>query len=203
MGRGAAARLFVAAELAPAVREELAAWGRGLLAGLHEVDPSAAPGHVGVRVLDPELMHLTLCFLGSRPVAEIDPIAAAIEDLEASACELALGAPLWLPRRRPRALAVEVADPRAALARLHTALVRALALASGWEPERRRFRPHITVARVRGSRTRPPLRTGASLALPPTPALHFAAHTVSLYRSRLAPSGATYELLASVSLAAA
>src|SRR5262249_30103181 len=111
---------------------------------------------------------------------------------------LALGAPLWLPRRRPRALAVEVADPGGALARLQGALARALALASSWEPERRRFRPHITVARVRG---RAGLRDGASLTLPPTPALAFAARTVSLYRSRLAPTGATYELLASATLA--
>jgi 2'-5' RNA ligase len=201
MTRGAAARLFVAAELAPAVREQLAAWGRGLLAGLREADPAAAPRGDGVRVLAPELLHLTLCFLGSRPVAEIDPLAEAVEGFEASACELALGAPLWLPRRRPRALAVEVADPAGGLARLQGALARALAHASRWEPERRRFRPHITVARVRGSRARPPLRDGASLALPPTPALEFAASTVSLYRSRLAPTGADYELLASVSLA--
>jgi 2'-5' RNA ligase len=201
MARGAAARLFVAAELSSAVRDELAAWGRGLLAGLPEADPRAAPRGGGVRVLDPAAMHLTLCFLGSRPVSEIDPLADAVEAFEARACELALGAPLWLPRRRPRALAVEVADHAGGLARMQGALVRTLALASGWEPERRRFRPHITVARLRGTRSRSPLRDGQSLSLPPTPAVRFAASTVSLYRSRLAPAGAQYELLASVRLA--
>jgi 2'-5' RNA ligase len=62
-------------------------------------------------------------------------------------------------------------------------------------PERRRFRPHVTVARV---------RRGARLdqrSLPPVPAVGaFAGAALTLYRSRLGAPGARYEPLARVGL---
>jgi 2'-5' RNA ligase len=60
--------------------------------------------------------------------------------------------------------------------------------------ERRRFRPHVTVARLR-ERTRPRERR-----LAPTPALSFSPESLALYRSFLAAEGATYEALTSVAL---
>ena len=62
-------------------------------------------------------MHLTLCFIGSRPVEEIEPIAAALGAPQAPVGELFLGAPLWLPPRSPRSLALAVHDRRGELAR--------------------------------------------------------------------------------------
>ena len=60
-------------------------------------------------------LHLTLCFLGSRPVAEVDALATGVRSCAERACGSRLGAPLWLPARRPRALAVEVHDRDGAL----------------------------------------------------------------------------------------
>ncbi len=76
----------------------------------------------------------------------------------------------------------------------------ALVGASGWRPERRRFRPHITLARVRGSAGgaagRPRLggrgrSIGRALerSLPATPRLSFTPGAIVLYRSWLAPDG--------------
>ena len=62
-----------------------------------------------VRLLEPEALHLTLCFLGARPVQELAPIAAAVQGIGAFDLRLSLGAPLWLPPRRPRSLALAVA----------------------------------------------------------------------------------------------
>lgn len=193
--RAPAARLFAAVELPLQAREALAGWGRGLLGVLREAGGGGTAQ--GLRVLDPESMHLTLCFLGSRPVGEIEPLSAAVEAFEGEACALALGAPVWLPRRRPRALAVEVADPAGALTDVRERLAQGFSAACGWQPERRRFRPHVTVARVKG---RAGLAAGV-VELPPSPAAAFDAGTLTLYRSRLAPSGASYEPLASVTLA--
>ncbi|MFI5010596.1 MAG: 2'-5' RNA ligase family protein, partial [Solirubrobacterales bacterium] len=135
--------------------------------------------------------------LGARPVAEIERIVAVLGDCAREVGELSVGAPLWLPPRRPRALAVEVHDPEGDLARLHGALSETLAGSFGWEPEGRRpkrFRPHITLARMRED------AAPRERELPPTPALEFAPREVVLYRSWLAPEGASYEALASATL---
>jgi 2'-5' RNA ligase len=201
MSRAPTARLFAAIDPPEDVREALADWGRRACSALEPGAPGA--GRRTLRVLDPELIHLTLCFLGNRPVAELDSLAAALaadgEDLP----ELSLGAPLWLPPRRPGALAVEVRDELGGLPRLQAGLVRDLAAAGGWEPERRRFRAHMTVARVRGGRGR---RGGPRLGQPltvATPRLTFMPLSLSLYRSWLSPSGPRYEAIATRPLAAA
>ena len=177
------ARLFVALELPAEVRERLAAWARS---GRH------AGG--GARVLANESQHLTLCFLGSRPADEIDDISAAVLACAAPAGALSIGAPLWLPPRHPRLLAVEIHDEDSELAPLQAACAAALRETIDWEPERRAFRPHVTVARLRADAA-PRDRT-----LPPTPSIDFAAAALVLYRSWLHPDGAQYEPLARAAL---
>jgi len=110
-----------------------------------------------------------------------------------------VGAPLWLPRRRPRSLAVEIHDRSGEFARVQERVSGGLASVSAWRPERRRFRPHVTLARVRrgaaGGRW-PTTGSGREQPLPATPQLSFTPEAIVLYRSWLAPEGATYEALA-------
>ena len=111
--------------------------------------------------------------------------------------ELSVGAPLLLPPRRPRVLAVELHDPEGDLTILQSRAASAMSRASGWEgSERHGFRAHVTVARMRSDSRWVP----ASDPLPPTPQLHFVPERVVLYRSWLAPDGASYEALASCGL---
>lgn len=186
-----------------AVREELAEWARGVA-----VAARAAGGSRGsLRLLDAQSLHLTLCFLGSRPVAEIEGLAAALAPAVEHACELSVGAPLWLPPRRPHALAVEIHDHGGVLARVQEGVSAALRGVSSWQPERRRFRPHITLARLRrgggGRRRTGADRLAGERPLAATPRLTFTPEAVVLYRSWLTREGATYEVLASSELAAA
>ena len=116
--------------------------------------------------------------------------------------ELSLGAPLWLPERNPRALAVELHDEHGRLAALQAEVVAALQRVSGWQPDsnahtgvkakasKRRFHPHVTVARLRRGDA-PEQR-----ALPPTPSASFKPQELVLYRSWLSPEGASYEAVA-------
>lgn len=198
------ARLFVAVDPPALVREELLAWARGAVAGLGRSEIEQSP-----RVLRADALHLTLCFLGSRPVAEIESIAAAVSGCALPVGELSVGAPLWLPPRRPRALAVEIHDHEGELTALHEAVVGALARVGVWEPGRTagarrahtgrargvRFRPHVTVARLRAGCAPGERRLKA------TPALSFVPDALVLYRSWLSPAGASYEALASSPLA--
>jgi 2'-5' RNA ligase len=215
MPSGATARLFVAIDPPPAMCEALAAWAREALAG--PAPAARVPRPEAVRLLRPDLMHLTVCFLGSRPVGEIEALCAALARCAGESFELALGAPLWLPPRRPHALAIAIGDAGGGLARLHERAVGELAGASSWEPERRRLRPHVTVARMRaGASPRGARRAGrgrggleggergpagAGPTLPATPAGTFTATALRLYRSHLSAEGASYEELAECALA--
>lgn len=178
------ARLFVALDLPDAVREALVAWRAPLLAGV-----------VGERLrpVAPEALHVTLCFLGDLPLGSVSAVTDALVASEGTPRPgLALGDPLWLPRRAPRVLTVALADGRGELGRLQGLLAGRLA-AGGWlRPGPRPFLPHVTVARVRG-RLRP-------FELPLPPALDFRPPAVTLYRSRLGRGPAVYEVVASVPL---
>jgi 2'-5' RNA ligase len=192
--RSPTARLFVAVDPSEDVRKALAGWALSALRSGH-----GPP----LRVLDPELLHVTLCFLGNRPVGEMDLLGAQLAACGGPTGELSVGAPLWLPERRPRALAVELHDDRGKLAGLQTAVVAALQEVSGWQPNggehtgvgggkgRRGFHPHITVARLR------PSAVPYERVLPPTPSLSFVPGELVLYRSWLSPEGASYEAVAS------
>jgi 2'-5' RNA ligase len=180
-------RLFVALELPDAVRDQLSRWAA-----------RAAQSLDGVRLIAPSDLHSTLCFLGWRSRGEIDAIREACGILTSHpAPELRVGEATWLPPRRPRVLAVELADVSGALARAQAALSEVLEAGGWYRREQRPYLAHVTVARMaRGARA-------SKRALPDAPALTFRASCVTLYRSRLLPSGARYEPLASVSCSCA
>jgi 2'-5' RNA ligase len=196
----ATARLFVAVDPPPDVCEQLTVWAKVAVRSLGLRRGASSP----VRVLDPELLHVTLCFLGERPLAQIATLDEALAACAAPVGELQIGAPVWLPPRRPRTLGVEVrdgedGDPAESLGALHEGLLDALAKACGFKRERRRFRAHVTLARMKGDRGR---GYGIERApLPPTPPLSFTPGALVLYRSWLSPAGASYEALARRTLA--
>jgi 2'-5' RNA ligase len=184
------ARLFVALELPAAVRASLAAFGH-----------AAAADDDALRPVAEDHLHATLLFLGNRRLDDIDVAAAAVEAAAAGVAAplLELGAPLWLSPRRPHVLTVELADPSHSLTALQSAVSVALVDALGLVPERRRFLPHVTVARVR--RGAVPRREG----LPPVPWQTpgaFPGEAVTLFRSHLGGGPVRYEPLLRVPLVA-
>jgi 2'-5' RNA ligase len=184
-GQRARLRLFVAVELPDRVREALIEWQRSVL-----------PGRPALRGVNAAGLHITLCFLGSRPSSELEAIESVLLELREFSAppRLQLGDALWLPARRPRVLAVQLDDAEQALTRVQAALAQKLTEAYGYEQEQRAFSPHVTLARVRARDRVAPER------LAPLPALEFDASTIALYRSRLGADGARYEPLATVRL---
>jgi RNA 2',3'-cyclic 3'-phosphodiesterase len=176
------ARLFVALELPAAVRADLAAFGH-----------AAADGDDALRPVRDDALHATLAFLGHRDPADIPLAVTAVRDAPTAAPPLALGDPLWLAPRRPHVLTVALDDLDGALADLRARVIDALAIALDWAPERRSFRPHVTVARVRrGARVR--------RKLPDPPRATFAGEAVTVFRSHLGRGPARYEVLERVAL---
>ncbi|MGA9856934.1 MAG: RNA 2',3'-cyclic phosphodiesterase [Solirubrobacteraceae bacterium] len=182
------ARLFVALELPAEIVAALGAWSRVQLSR-----------HPGLRLISADSLHVTLCFLGSRPIGEVGEIATACRDGAGGRGEitLGLGQPVWLPRRRPRVLAVELHDTDGSLSALQSELARTLHDAGAYELDSRPYLGHVTVARVR----RPWPRTAPELPPAPEP-LSFRAGRVTLFESRLGAGPARYEGLETVTLAA-
>lgn len=179
------ARLFVALELPEPVRLALGQWRSDRLGA---VDP-------GLRMTRLDDLHVTLCFLGSRPIDEIGAVAASCGVVSGCARPvLTVGGPAWLPPRRPRVLAVDLDDQQGTLGRLQAELASALMRGGLYEPERRPFRAHVTVARV-AARARV-----AAVELPPPAPLSFVGASVVLMRSRLGRDGARYEALTAIAL---
>ncbi len=175
-------RLFVALELLAAARAALAAFR----------DAAAEP-RIWRPVAD-EALHLTLAFLGRRPETDVETISEVLRDAAGPAPRLVLGSPLLLPPRRSRVLTVALADPDETLAALQSRVSAGLEAAGVFVPEKRPFRAHVTVARLRPRERAPRSVDGA-----PEP-LEFHAATLTLFVSRLHPRGARYEALSRVTL---
>lgn len=175
-------RLFVAFEVPPEVREALDRRTRQARNRL----PKA-------RWVRPEAVHLTLVFLG-----ETDPerLPALHRELGA-AC--AAGAPMALrvagvgafpPRGRRRVVWIGV-ETEGPIGDLQRRVAEAVERATGLEPERRPFHPHLTLARCR-----PPWPPAAverlATGFGAEPAGAFTARRASLISSQLHPAGARY-----------
>ncbi len=141
-------RAFVAAEMPEEVLENISAAVKDL--------ESAGEG---IRCVDPANMHLTIKFLGEIPESDAMNAcrictAAAGQSSPVTAAVGGVGA--FPGPRRPRVIWAGVEEDTGGLARIYGALDTGME-EIGVAPERRPFRPHLTLARVRFVRDRGPL----------------------------------------------
>ena len=184
--KAAKARLFVALDLPEEERQAIVAWQHEALGGYGR----------SLRLVRPEALHVTLVFLGHHPEDQIEAIrAAAFSRLgDVRAPLLAPVAVEPVPPRRTRLFAVDLEDENGRAAAVQAAVEEPLVRGGWYEPEKRPFWPHITVARVR-AHERPP-----RLDLAPPGVGPFEAREVVLYRSKLGRGGAEYRALARMTL---
>jgi RNA 2',3'-cyclic 3'-phosphodiesterase len=185
-------RLFVALDLPDPMRVGITSWARKSL-----VDPALRP--VGA-----ESLHITLAFLGWVPEGEIPRLGQIVAANGATAPSIQLGDPVQRPERgRPRLFALPAESPDAIA--LQARLVKDLVATRLYEPEKRPFWPHVTVARVRreerGSK-HPALVSKLPGGLPQGLLQPAVCRRMTLYRSELQPQGAQYTPLAQVELPA-
>jgi 2'-5' RNA ligase len=186
------ARLFVALDIPAEVRDAIVAWQRA------ELRDEA------LRVVGPQNLHITLAFLGYLPEKAIGSVAEVVHGAGAAAPRIELAAePVGKPRGRPRVFALE-ARSEAAVA-LQADLEAELVARRLYEPEKRPFWPHLTVARLRPERRgakRPARIEVPPGRLPEALCEAFSGVRITLYRSILRPQGAEYAPLAQLELPA-
>jgi RNA 2',3'-cyclic 3'-phosphodiesterase len=168
------ARLFCAIRLPDHVLDAIEAW---------EAE------HLAERIVPRPNLHITLAFLGHRPVDELDGICEATRLAAAGASPIRLEPTRYRETRSVGMLVLDDEDGAAsALAQdLHGRLERL----GVYEPEARAWLPHLTVVRFN---RRPQLA-------PPIPPLGpFSPSDAAVYLSRLSPSGAQYDVVESFAL---
>jgi len=184
MGDAVRIRAFLALDLPSPLVEAVTAWQARALGG-----EGAA-----VRPISPDALHVTLAFLGNRTPAEVDRATAILSSLETGAVPVRLRpAAVGVPRSKPRVIAFETESPAAVA--LQRSLAARLIEAGLYEPERRPFWPHLSVARVRGR-----VDLGRLPPLPREATERLFAVRVALYRSELRTQGALYRSLAAIDL---
>jgi RNA 2',3'-cyclic 3'-phosphodiesterase len=185
-------RLFVALDLPADVRGDLEAWQAAEI-----TDPALRP-------VSPEALHTTLVFLGWTRERDVGAVAEILGELPPEPVRMIFESdPVALPRRGGEKRLFALAAEAPAAVPLQAALERDLKAARLYEPEKRPFWSHVTVARVRKDRA----RTGRPMRVerPPGPLPAdlrepFHAVRITLYRSNLRPMGAEYTPLAQVEL---
>ena len=167
-------RLFCALRLPDTVLETLEAWGSE---------------HLAERIVRRANLHVTLAFLGHRPVEELDAIAAATRDAAAAAGPILLEPARYRETRSVGMLVLS--DLGSQATRLAEDLQGRLEGLGVYEREERPWLPHLTVVRFR---ERPRLQ-------PPPPDLgEVSPSDAAAYHSVLRSSGAQYFVVESFAL---
>lgn len=129
-------RLFVAIDLPDEIREQF-----------RDVQDGLRSSRVRLTLVDQESMHITLKFIGEVSGSALSQITEILQTIEASPFSMEVGLIGTNSQRAPRVVWAEVDDPGQCRA-LAESIDSSLA-SLGFEPEKRKFRPHITIARVR------------------------------------------------------
>jgi RNA 2',3'-cyclic 3'-phosphodiesterase len=189
-------RLFIALETNDAIQQTIGAVQRSL----------RQRGDVPVRWVAPQQVHLTLQFLGTVVATHVPALVRAVEPAVAThpAMLLRAGEVGAFPSAdAPRVLWLGVRGDSAGLLALYHAVRDAVRGVEGVIADRKPFRPHLTLGRVRtGRRDMPGMTTLAAalarpIAVPPTA---WPAREVALIRSVLGPGGSRYTVLERFSL---
>ncbi|MES1241658.1 MAG: RNA 2',3'-cyclic phosphodiesterase [Acidobacteriota bacterium] len=178
-------RLFVALEVPEAVRRELAR----RVAGLRERLPRA-------RWVDPEMVHLTLLFLGETPADKVPALSAKLREAFANhpPMTLRLSGGGTFPPKRPARVAWVGLDAPEELAAVQADAVAAAVEAVGFEPEDRPFKSHVTLARCEPNWPRDAAEKFAA-AFPGEVGPPFRVDRGVLMESKLSPRGARYSVV--------
>jgi RNA 2',3'-cyclic 3'-phosphodiesterase len=170
-------RLFVAVPLPPGLRDVV------------RRAQEALPSVPGLRPLKPDQWHVTLAFIGEVDAGKAAIARGVVESLPPDmGGEAFMEGFLMLPSAsRARVVAVGLADPQGVFEALFEAVMGGLETGAVMQREKRPFRPHLTVARLR--------TPGAVRPRYESERARFAVESVCLFESELRREGAVYTVV--------
>lgn len=183
-------RCFLAVEISDAVRRAAAEVVGNLRKGIQFT--KARPSWARI-----DNQHFTVLFLGTRPPEEVEGFKTALGDLPGAIAPFRVevgGLGVFPNERNPKVLWLGVSDGGDGFQALHKAVIGRLQK-TGFEPERRPFHPHLTLARIKSYRgvaeMMDVVKSHRDAACG-----EFTASALTLFRSQLHPAGAIYTPLA-------
>ena len=170
-------RLFVAVPLPAGLR------------GVVRRAQEALPPSPGIRLLGPEQWHITLAFIGEVDAAKTEIARRVVEELRPDmGGEAVIARFLILPSAaRARVVTLGLADERGVFQALFEAVMAGLEAGGVMQREKRPFRPHLTIARLRVP--------GAVRPRYESEGARFAVESVCLFKSELRREGAVYTVV--------
>ena len=159
------------------------------LLGFVEAAQSIVAPTPGLRLLRPDQLHVTLAFIGEVDQARAAAARALVDSLSPDmGGEGRITRFLLLPSAgRARVVSLEIDDGAGVFARLFEHVMGRLEAAGVMKREKRPFRPHLTVARLKDPvAVQPRSESGEA---------RFAVESVCLYRSELKREGAAYTVI--------
>ena len=181
-------RVFIAIELPDGIKKQLA----GLQAELKKAGADA-------KWVNPELIHITLKFLGEIDDPALKRVFAAVNRAAGSfaafpACLESAGA--FPSLDSPRVIWAGIGTGAPQLREIYARLELELAAEGLDVEEEREFAPHATLARTRSSLNRKDLAKRLhDAAAKPIAAPDFQVNAITVFKSILSPTGPTYEPL--------
>ena len=143
-----------------------------------------------VRWVNPDKMHLTLCFLGDTAITQLPKIAAELDRVTANISSFHVhldGVGCFPNGKRPRVIWVGLAGAERPLSTLKRDIDTFLQ-PMGWDMEKRPFQAHLTLGRVKDARKLQPIKWELSVQK-----VGWQVTAVHLIESQLRPQGPLYK----------
>lgn len=144
-------------------------------------------------------LHITLKFIGDTRLDDLQKIITALDNAvsDTSSFDIQLTKGVCLPSHKPHALACAIQN-NSDLTDLHEAIESEMSHSGLTQPDRKKYNPHITVARVKKQNT----LTTEEISAIENWKVHSIWHSdkVMLFESKLSPTGPSYTELQTIHL---
>jgi 2'-5' RNA ligase len=161
---------------------------------------------LNIRFVDPNILHLTLKFLGDIYTDNVDAIVTELKKIELSEFEIQLeGLGVFPNLKRPRVIFIDIKEGRENIITLGN-MVNDATIRAGLPPADRPVTPHLTLGRVKrgpGRKKHPPEKSYFAQRFEPFRNVKLGKFPITefhLKQSTLTSQGPIYSNLASVSL---
>ena len=147
-----------------------------------------------MKIVKSENIHFTLRFFGDTPISKLNQIKACLEGINFDPFEIRVAGVGSFPnRRRPRIIWIGVTQNASEFIKLKATIDSSL-IDVGYQPEKRKYTPHATIARVRHVKDSRRIADNLEHLADEVIGL-MTVNKVTMMKSTLTPSGPIYESL--------